>query len=96
MLSGTAIDEEILQEEQQPGPSCKCKKFAESSNDESSDEEEDDGTTCKICKIPWIELTEKYEDWIQCGEYICPKYYDKKYISADYDFFVVFASNHSY
>ena len=25
----------------------------------NSDEEEDDGTTCKSCKIPWLELTER-------------------------------------
>ena len=63
--------------------------MVESSNDESSDEEEDDGTTCKICKIPWIELTEKREDWVQCDmydEYIFPKCYDKADISADDDF----------
>ena len=62
--------------------------MVESSNDESSDEE-DGGTTCKICKIPWIELTEKREDWVQCDmcdEYIFPKCYDKADISADDDF----------
>ena len=64
--------------------------MAESPNDESSDKEEDDGTTCKTCKIPWIEQTEKCRDWVQCDicdEYICPKCYDKRDISADDDFF---------
>ena len=61
---------------------------SESSNDESCDEEEDDGTTCKICKIHWIELTERCGDWVQCDicdEYICPKCYDERDISADDD-----------
>ena len=52
------------------------KGMAESLNDESNDEEEDDCTICKICKIPWIEVTEKCGDWFQCDindKYICPK-----------------------
>ena len=49
------VNEEIPQEEQQTGTSRQCNNLAESSNDESSEDEEDDGTTCKICKIPWIE-----------------------------------------
>ena len=61
--------------------------MAESSNDESSDEE-DDGTTCKICEIPWIELTEKFGDCMMCD--ICDD------ISADDFFFVVIASDHKY
>ena len=43
-----------------------CNDFAESSNDESSDEG-DDRTTSKMFKIPWIELTEKCGDWVQCS-----------------------------
>ena len=73
--------------------------MAELSNNESSDEEDDDGTTCKICKIPWIELTEKCGDWAQgaiCDEYIFPKYYGKINISTDDHFFVAFASDHKY
>ena len=72
--------------------------MAESSNDESSDEEEDDGTNCKICKIPWIELTEKCGDRVKCDicdEYICPNCYDKRDTPADDDFFVVFPSDHN-
>ena len=52
--SGTDASEEISQEEQQPRPLRQCNNLAKSSNDESSHKEEDDGTTCKICKIPWI------------------------------------------
>ena len=40
-------------------PSGTFVNLVKSSNDESSDEVEDDGTTCKIWKIPWIELTER-------------------------------------
>ena len=54
--SGTAVSEEIPQEEQQPGTLRQCNSLAKSLNDESSDEDEDDGTACKICKIPWIKL----------------------------------------
>ena len=52
---GTVVNEEVPQEEQQLGRSQQCSNLAESSNDESSHEEEDDGTTCKICKTPWLE-----------------------------------------
>ena len=93
------VNEEIPQEEQQPGPSWQCKNLAELSNDESSVEEEGDGTTCSICKILWVELMEKCGDWVQCDicdEYICPKCYDKRDISADDDFFVAFTSDHKY
>ena len=58
------FNEEIPQEEQQPGPSRQCNNLAESLNDESSNEDAD--TTCKIFRIPWIELTEKCGDWVQC------------------------------
>ena len=64
--SGTVAHEEIAQEQQQPGPRRKCNSLTESLNDENSDEKEYDGTTCKICKITWIELTEKCGDWLQC------------------------------
>ena len=67
--------------------------MVESTNDEGNDEKEDDGTTCKICNIPWMELTEKCGDWVLCDlcdEYIHPKCYGKRDISADDDFFVVF------
>ena len=60
--SGIVVNEEISQKEQQPDPLRQCNYLAESSklfHDESSDEEEDDGTTCNICKIPWIEMIEK-------------------------------------
>ena len=70
-----------------------------SSNDESSNEEEDDGTAWEICKILWIELTEICRYRVQCDifdEYICQKCYEKKDISADDYFFVVFASDHKY
>ena len=50
--SGTAFDEEIPQEEQQPGPLRQCNNLVESLNDESIDEKEDDRTTFKFCKIP--------------------------------------------
>ena len=86
--SGTAVNEEILQEEQQPGPSRQCNNLAESSNDESRDEKEVDRTTCKMCKIPWIELTEKSKDRFQydiCDTCICPKCYDKRDTSTDDD-----------
>ena len=53
--SATVTNEEIPQEEEeQPSPLRQCNNLAKSSNDESSHKEEDDGTTCKICKIPWI------------------------------------------
>ena len=58
--SGMVVNEKISQEEQQPGPSRPYNNLAESSNYESSDEEEDDGTTSKICKNPWIELTMRW------------------------------------
>ena len=45
-------NEEIPQEEQQPGPSLQCNNLTDSSNDESSDEEEDDGTTAKFPRSP--------------------------------------------
>ena len=70
--SGTVVNEEIPQEDQQPGPSQQCNNLAKSSNGESSNEEEDDGTTFIICKIPWTELTEKCGDWAQCA--ICDEY----------------------
>ena len=79
-----AVNKETPQEEQHPGPSRQCNNLAESSNGESSDEE-DDGT-CKICKIPWVELTEKCGDWVQCNicdECICLKCYGNIDISAD-------------
>ena len=60
--SGTVFNEEIPKEEQQPGPSRQWNNLGESCNDESSNEKEDGGTACKICKIPWIELTEKCGD----------------------------------
>ena len=41
------VNEEIPQEEQQPGPSWQCNSLAESSRDESSDEEDDDDITSK-------------------------------------------------
>ena len=85
----TVINEEIPQEEQQPGPSWQCNNLAESLNDETSDKEKDDGATCKICKIPRIELMEKCEDWVQydlCHEYIYPKCYDKSDFSTNDDF----------
>ena len=53
------VEGEIPQEKQQPGLLRQCNYLAESSNCESSNEEEDDSTTCKICKIPWIELTQR-------------------------------------
>ena len=56
IVSGTVDNEEIPQEEQQRGPLQQFYKFSESLNDESSDEEGNYCTTCKICKIPWIEL----------------------------------------
>ena len=62
--------------------------LAKSTNDGNSDDEENDGTTCKICKISSIEVTEKFGDWIECDtcdEYICPKCYDKRDIFADDD-----------
>ena len=43
--SGTVVNEETPQEEQQPDLSRQCNNLAESSN-----EEEDDGTYCKTCK----------------------------------------------
>ena len=88
------VNKEIPEEEQQPGPLRQCNNLAESSNDRSSDAEGHD-FTCKICEILWIELT----DWVQCDicdEYICPKCYGKRDISADDHFFVVFASDQKY
>ena len=97
------FNEEMPQEKQQPGPSRQCNNLAESSNDESSTEEEndeeDDGTTCNVCKISWIELTKKCGDQVQCNicdEYICPKCYGKRDISADDDLFAVLGSDHKY
>ena len=95
--SGAAVNQETLQEEQHSGPSRQYNSLAESQNDKSGDKEEYDGTTCKVYKTAWIELTEKCGDWIQsdiCDEYIYPKCYDKRDVSADDDFFVVFASDH--
>ena len=83
--SGTVINEEIPQEEEQPGLLWQCNKLAKSSNDESSDDEEDHGTTFMICKILWRELMEKCGDRVQCdicNKYICPKCYDKRDILA--------------
>ena len=76
------VNKEISQEGQQPGPLPQCNNLTESSNDESSIEVEDDGSTCKVCKIPLIELTKKCGNWVQydiCDEYICPKCYDERY-----------------
>ena len=56
--------------------------------------EEDYSTTYNICKIPSIELMEKCGDWAQRDTYdecIYLKCNDKRDISADDDFFVVFA-----
>ena len=60
------VNEETLQQDQQPGPSGKCNNLVESPNDESSHEKDDSTTFNIICKIPKIELTRKYENWIQC------------------------------
>ena len=81
-----------------PGPSPECNKLAESSNNECSDEKEDDGTaTCKICKIPWIEMWRLGSmRYTVCDEYICPKCCDKRDISADDVFLVGFASDYKY
>ena len=79
---GTVVNEEIPEEEQQPDLSRQCNNLAESSNDDTNNKEEDDGTTCKICKIPWIELREKCGDSVQChicDEYTCPNCYDQEY-----------------
>ena len=54
-------------------------------------DEDDDGTACKTCKIPWIELTEKCWDWVQCqtcDEYVYQKCCDKRDIPIDDDFFL--------
>ena len=63
----------MSQEEQQPGPLRQHNNLAESSNDESGNEEEDDNTTCKTSKSPWLELTKKCGDWVQCD--ICDRIY---------------------
>ena len=47
--SGTAVNDEIPQEKQQPGPSLIRNNLDKSSNGESSNEEESGGTTCRIC-----------------------------------------------
>ena len=78
-----AVNEQIPQEGQQSGLSRQCNNLVKSSNIKSSDEEEDDGTTCKICKVSWVELTEKCGDVVQ---YICQKCYGKRDISGDDDF----------
>ena len=62
----------MSQEEQQPGPLRQHNNLAESSNDESGNEE-DDNTTCKTSKSPWLELTKKCGDWVQCD--ICDRIY---------------------
>ena len=59
--SGTFVNKEISQEEQQPGPPRQRNNLTESSNDE----EGVDDTTCQICKSPWLELTKKCGGWIQ-------------------------------
>ena len=62
-------------------------------------EVEDNYITYKICKTLWIELTKKRGDSVPCDtcdEYICPKCYDKRNISADDDFLVVFVLEHKY
>ena len=44
----------------------------------------------KFARSPWIELTVKCRDWVQCvicDEYICLKCYDKANISADANLF---------
>ena len=50
--------------------------------------------------IPWMEIREKYEGWLQCdicGEYFCPKSYDKRDTFLQMMiFFVVFALDHKY
>ena len=84
--SAAAVNEEIAQEEQQPGPSRQCSNLAKSPNDESSNKEGDDDTNCKICKISRIEMTAKCGDWVQCDtcdEYISPKCYDKRHVSVN-------------
>ena len=92
MPIGTVVNEEIPQEERQPGPLRQRNNLAESSNDESSDDK-GDGTIRKICKIPWLEMTEKCGYWVQSeiwDEYICLKGYEKRDISTTDNFFVVF------
>ena len=78
----------------------RCNNLTESSNDVTNNKEKDNGTTCKICKISSIELTDKEEDWVQCDicdQYIFPKCFDRTDIFADDDCFVVSASlNHKY
>ena len=54
-------NEEMSQEEQQPGLSPQSNNLDESLNDESDGEEEDDGTNYKFYKIPWTELTKNEE-----------------------------------
>ena len=89
------------QEEEQPGLSRQSSNLTESNHQmmRVAIKKEDDSTTCKIWDVPWIELAEKYRDWVRYDiydEYICPKCYDKRDISADDNFFVVFASDHKY
>ena len=75
-----------------------CNNLAELSNDDSSDDK-GDGTIRKICKIPWLEMTEKCGYWVQSeiwDEYICLKGYEKRDISTNDNFFVVFATDHKY
>ena len=50
--SGTVVNEEMLQEEQQPGPSLQCNNLAKSSNDESSNEEKDGLLPAKFARSP--------------------------------------------
>ena len=95
MPSGTVVNGELPQEEQEAGTLQQFNNLGKSSNGESSNEK-DDGTTCKICKIPRKQLTGKCADWVQCDicvEYVCPKCYNNGDISTVVILFVVFAAD---
>ena len=79
--SGTVVNEEILQEQEQPCISLQCNNLAKWLNGDSSDEEEEDDGTNRNVKTVQCDV---------CDEYILSKFYDKRDISADDDFLQFF------
>ena len=85
--SGTVVNEEITQEEQQLGLCANATIFPNHQIMRAAIKK-------KMMVVP-AKYARSHGQNI-CDEYICPKCYRKRDIFADYDFFVVFASDRKY
>ena len=86
VLSSTVANEEILQEESSQAHRGNATIWLNHRMMRAAIKNETMVLPGKICKITWIELAEKCGGWIQCDicdEYIRPRCYGKRDISAD-------------